>query len=409
MKARQFGHILRLSTYFHCTIGALTTPQVYTLPPAKLIQAVEFARARHILYFSSVAWAAAVLLTLILLRFVPRMRRRNSVLIITAVWLVVTAANLAPEAAGHWLSLKYRISIEPWGPWFADWSKAAAIGYIITVLLVSGLYFLLRRSPRRWWLWAWMACIPLIVGTALMEPYIVEPLFNHFEPLAKMHPELIAPIERILTRAGVTVPRDRLFEMRASDKTNALNAYVSGFGPSRRVVLYDTIIRAEPEPALLTTFGHELGHYVLDHVALGIGFGIIILLIAFAIAAVLIRWMVRRWGTRLDIRAVDDWATLPVFGLIAVILSFIGDPVGNAFSRRIEHNADVYSLEVTHGIVPDNTRADAEAFQIEGETDLDPPDPNRFIVFWLYSHPPTADRLRFALDWKPGRAPRYVK
>ena len=97
--------------------------------------------------------------------------------------------------------------------------------------------------------------------------------------------------------------------------------------------------------------------------------------------------------------------------LLFLVLGFVAQPLSNAFSRRLEHQADVYSVEVTHGIVPDAAQAAAQAFQIEGETDLDPPDPSPFTVFWFYSHPPTSDRLRFALDydpWQAGRKPRYV-
>ncbi len=226
--------------------------------------------------------------------------------------------------------------------------------------------------------------------------------FISFEPLAAEHPELVEPIESILRRAGVAIPAYRLFEMRASEKTNALNAYVSGFGSSKRVVLYDTIIGKEPPPALMTTFGHELGHYALGHIPKSIGFAALLLLIGFYLTYVLIRAFIARWGTRWDLRAPYDPATLPVFALIVLILNFIGDPIANAYSRRQEHQADVYSLDVTSGIIPDNGQAAARAFQIEGETDLEPPDPSPFIVFWLYSHPPVADRLKFALTYKPG-------
>jgi STE24 endopeptidase len=119
-------------------------------------------------------------------------------------------------------------------------------------------------------------------------------------------------------------------------------------------------------------------------------------------------WLVRYW----DIPTVSDWASLPVLLLLVLILGFLGEPIGNAYSRWEEHQADVFALEVTHGLIPNPGEAAAEAFQIEGETDLEEPDPNPLIVFWLYTHPPVAERLRFSLDydpWSGGKHPRFVR
>lgn len=375
--------------------------QTYTLPPDKLILAVNLAFARHMLYFASVAFAAIVLLAMIRLRVAARLRRRKLPLVIAVVYGIVALFDLPAEAGFHALSLHYNISIQPWTSWIVDWLKAQAIYLPIAILVTWVFYILLRRSPRRWWLYAWAACIPLILFMVWIEPYAIEPLFNQFDPLSTRHPELVAPIEALLGRAGVSIPSSELFEMRASDKTNALNAYVSGFGSSKRVVLYDTIIAKEPQPELMTTFGHELGHYVMGHIAKGIGYASVTLLLGFYLASVLVRWFVSKWGRRWDVPSPHDAASLPVFSLIVLVLGFVGEPVGNAYSRMQEHQADVYSLDVTAGIVPDNLQAAARAFQIEGETGLEPPDPSPFIVFWLYSHPPIRDRIEFAVKYKP--------
>lgn len=375
--------------------------QTYTLPPDKLILAVNFAFARHVLYFASLAIAVIVLVALIRLRIAARLRQKKLPLVIAIVYAIVTLFDLPAEAGFHALSLHYGISIQPWTGWFADWLMAQAISLPITILVTWAFYFVVRRSPRRWWLYAWAACIPLILFTAWIEPYAIEPLFNRFDPLSTRHPELVAPIEALLARAGVSIPTDQLFEMRASAKTNALNAYVSGFGSSKRVVLYDTIVAKEPQPELMTTFGHELGHYVMGHIAKGIGYAAVALLLGFFLAYVLMRWFVSKWGCRFDVLSPHDAGSLPVFALIALVLSFLGEPVGNAYSRMQEHQADAYSLDVTAGIVPDNLQAAARAFQIEGETALEPPNPSAFIVFWLYSHPPIRDRIEFAVHYKP--------
>ncbi|HLJ45023.1 MAG TPA: M48 family metallopeptidase [Bryobacteraceae bacterium] len=374
--------------------------QSYTLPPDKLILAVNYAHARHVLYFSSIALSAFVLLAILYFRVAPRLRKRGGWAVAAGVYLITAIFELPTDVMYHALSLKYGISIEGWPAWLLDWLKSQAVALPLAILLLLGFYFVLRRSPTRWWLYVWIACIPLSIFGVWIEPFVLEPMFNRFEPLAATHPDLIPPIETILARAGVVIPKERLFEMEASAKTNALNAYVSGFGSSKRVVLYDTIIKKELQPALLTTFGHELGHYVLGHIPKSIAFGTVMLFMGLFIAYQAITMFVRRWGPKFDIPSVSDWASLPAFGLLLLLLSFVAEPVVNAYSRNQEHEADVYSLQVTDGIVPDNGQAAAAAFQIEGETDLDPPHPSPFIVFWLYTHPPTSDRLQLALEWR---------
>jgi len=386
--------------------------QNYTLPPDTLAKAIHFAHARHALYFAGFIFSALVLLAVIRLQAGSKLGRLRSLPYFASVLAIVTVANIPVDIAGHAISLDFGISIQPWISWLWDWIKEQAVTLVIGVLLVWPFYALLRRSPRRWWFWAWLASLPLLLAGAFAGPLIFEPLFNSFVPLSQTRPELVGQIERLLQHAAVSIPPDHLFEMSASQKTNALNAYVSGFGPSRRMVLYDTIIRKEDEAALMTTIGHELGHYVLNHIAKGLGFAAAGLLLAFLLAYKVANAAVRRWGAMLDIPSVADRASLPLLLLIALLLSFVSDPIANAYSRFQEHQADVYSLEVTRGIVRDPSQAAARAFQIEGETDLDEPDPDPLIVFWLYSHPPTSDRLRFSLDydpWSAGRSPQFVR
>jgi Zn-dependent protease with chaperone function len=119
-----------------------------------------------------------------------------------------------------------------------------------------------------------------------------------------------------------------------------------------------------------------------------------------------------RWGDRLGIRALGDWASLPLLLLILTVLSFVGEPIGSAFSRHIEHQADLYGLEVTHGLVAHSSENAARAFQKLGEKSFDYPFPNRLFVFWVYSHPPIPDRLTFSLQYRPwdeGKPNEFVK
>ncbi|MGI8744617.1 MAG: M48 family metallopeptidase [Bryobacteraceae bacterium] len=384
----------------------------YTLPPDQYARAIAYAHARYALHFASFAVSVLVLAAMLRFRMASRLRRYHPAIVIGAVLILAALADLPLDAIRHSLGLRFDISVQSWPSWFWDWTKEQLAGLIIGISALWPFYILLRGSPRRWWIYAWLASIPISIASVYADPWLFEPLFNKFEPLARAHPELVAPIEGLLHRAGISIPSERLFQMDASTKTNSLNAYVSGFGPSRRVVLYDTIIRKESGPALLTTFGHELGHYALDHIGKGLLFGSVLFLIGIFLASRTIRFVIAGWGARLGIREVSDLASLPLFLLFIEVAGLVSEPLVNAYSRYQEHEADVYSLEVTHGVVPDAGQAAARAFQIEGETDLEEPTPNPFIVFWMYSHPPTAERLRFALEydpWSQGRAPKYVR
>ena len=140
------------------------------------------------------------------------------------------------------------------------------------------------------------------------------------------------------------------------------------------------------------------------------GFRLLLLALLFA-GSHLVRWMIARWGEQWRIRTTADWASLPALLLIVAVFSFLTEPVVNGYSRWQEHQADIYGLEVTHGIVPDSSDAAAQSFQVMGEIGLDEPKPNHFIEFWLFSHPSTADRLTFAETYDPWTkgSPRYVK
>ena len=244
-----------------------------------------------------------------------------------------------------------------------------------------------------------------------LEPMVIEPMFYRFEPLAKTHPQLVAQLEKLIARGGLAIPPDRMFEMKASEKLNSLNAYVSGFGGSKRVVVWDTTLQHLTTPETLFVFGHEMGHYVLGHIRNSLLWLSVLLLVLLFVGSHIARDILRRWGNKWRIRDMADWASFPLLLLIVAVFSFFSEPVVNGYSRWQEHQADIYGLEVTHGIEPDSAAAAAHSFQVMGEIGLDEPDPNPFIEFWLFSHPATSDRLAFAQSYNPWAtgAPRYVK
>ena len=183
-------------------------------------------------------------------------------------------------------------------------------------------------------------------------------------------------------------------------------------GASKRVVVWDTTIERMAVPPTLFVFGHEMGHYVLGHVFKTIAFLAGLLLVFLFLAHLGARRIFGEGRRPFGMRGLAEWASLPVLLLFLAVLGELALPAVNAFSRSNEHAADVYGLEVIHGVVPDANRAAAEAFQVLGEINLSDPNPSPFIRFWLYSHPPLSERIAFARTydpWSKGDPPRYVR
>jgi STE24 endopeptidase len=394
----------------------------YTLSEDRYEKAVAYSRAAYTLYFVSYFVSLAVLLLLLRLGvaasfrdFAERVTGRRWLQAFVFVPLLILTSDLFDlpvRLYWHSLSLRYEQSVQHWGSWFWDWTKEELVGTFFALILVLILFAVIRRSPRRWWLYFWFAALPILLGIIFINPLAIDPLFYKFEPLDNEHPQLVDAIEKLTRNAGVPIPRDRIFLMRASEKSNEINAYVTGLGASKRVVVWDTTLQKTANDEALFIIGHELGHYVLGHVWKGFLYGALALLVALYLIFRSLHWMLGRWGRTWRLYGLEDWASLAAFLLLLQIVMFFASPVVNGVSRMQEHAADVYGLEVIHGIVPNSEEVAAHAFQILGEVDLADPNPPAFITFWLYSHPPLADRLIFAYSydpWSKGDPPKYVR
>jgi Zn-dependent protease with chaperone function len=326
--------------------------------------------------------------------------------------VLVDALDLPVSIYWHRLSLHYEQSVQGWGSWFWDWTKGEVITVLVAILVVLILNAVMRFSPRRWWLLFWFPAVLILLALMVITPMVIDPLFNKFEPLNQQHPDLVASIGKLTQRAGVPIPPERMFLMLASQKTNAINAYVTSLGASKRVVIWDTTIQKASRDETLFIVGHELGHYVLNHVQKGFFLGAAGLLVALYLLFRGLYWALDRWGQDWKITGAEDWASLAVLLLILHVVLFVASPAVNWISRAQEHDADVYGLEVIHGLIPNSAEVAAHGFQVLGELDLSDPNPPAFITFWLYSHPPLSDRLVFAHSydpWSKGAPPKYVK
>jgi Zn-dependent protease with chaperone function len=394
----------------------------FTLSHERAEKAIAYSRAGYTLYFVSHLVMFVVLVLVLRLRVAAKLRDFaenisankwiQGLVFVPLLVLLVDIFDLPVSIYWHGLSLQYQQSIQGWDSWMWDWAKSELLQIGFALVLALILYALMRRFPRRWWFYFWVATLPIVVFVVFITPVVIDPLFNKFEPLANQHPDLVKSIEKLTQRAGVPIPPERMFLMEASQKTNSINAYVTGIGGSKRVVIWDTTLTKTSQNEALFIIGHELGHYVLDHVWIAMLYFAIGLFAALYLMFRGLHWALDRWGKEWKIYGVEDWASLAVILLLFEILTFFSAPVVNGLSRAQEHAADVYGLEVIHGIVPNSEEVAAHAFQVIGDLDLSDPNPPPFITVWLYSHPPLAERLVFAHSydpWAKGESPKYVK
>ncbi|HEX5284805.1 MAG TPA: M48 family metallopeptidase [Bryocella sp.] len=393
----------------------------YSLPPDKLAKAQRLASVHLNMHFADEIWGILQIILLLWLGVIAWMRDRAVGLsrnrwaqgyVFLLLFLVVTTLLELPlDMYSHHLGLKYGLSVQSWASWFGDQGKSFLLSWIIGGLLIMLLFWVIRKLPRRWWLLFWAFTIPITIFGIFAMPYI-EPIFNHYEPLAKSNPALVASLEQIVQKGHMNIPPERMFLMKASEKTTTLNADVEGFGHTKRVVVWDTSIAKATPDEILFIFGHESGHYVLKHIVRGLMISFVGSFILLFLGFHFIQWAIARFGPKWRIPSQQDWGALAVLLLAFSLFSIFLEPVTSSISRSTEHAADVYGQEAIHGIVADPQSAAKGAFDVLGETGLSDPNPSRFIEFWTYDHPATGRRAAFAKaydPWAAGMQPKYFK
>jgi len=358
------------------SVTQATTQQAYTLPADKLAKAVALSRIRNILSIVGDLWGIALLWLLLATRAAARLegwterltsrRWLQGLLFFAAYFLITTVAGLPLALYGHHAERDYQISVQSWLSLFRDIGVELALTLILGTPLLLFFNWIVRRWPRRYWFGAWLATLPILVIVVFLAPYIAL-LFDKFEPLTEHHAELVTQLEKVVARTGTNIPPDRMYLMKASEKTNGLNAYVTGLGATKRIVVWDTTAGRIPNVEVMFIFGHETGHYVLHHIVKGLTVSAIGMFFLFWVCAGFARWLVSRYGESWDIHPemgakgeIAPLATRPGFVVLLFAVSLAGlivQPASNTFSRYLEHQTDVYGQEAMHGLVPDPQRA----------------------------------------------------
>jgi STE24 endopeptidase len=360
----------------------------------------EHSRILDTLYFAGTGYSLVVLVVVLASGLSRRMRDavRTRWRFLTA-FLFFALFSVATEVLEFPLTYygdfhvphRFNLSDQSLASWFGDLGKALAVNIIIGGA-IAALALLAIRKVRRWWIAVWLGSIPLMILGMVVFPIFIDPLFNKFEPLKD--PVLRQALLDEASRAGID--GSRVFQVNKSKQTKTMNAYVAGIGPSNRIVLWDTTLQKMTRDEILAVMAHEMGHYVMKHIWKGLAFGVLVSLVICFLAQGIFESGIRRWGSAWGVEEFSDPAALPWLLLIVGVIGFILSPAVNGYSRHVEHQADVFGLELTHMNAPT-----ASAFVKFAEDSKVDPTPNAFIEFWRYSHPSLAKRIHFILGYKP--------
>jgi Zn-dependent protease with chaperone function len=393
------------------TSDTAATAEVAVPEPSAL--AVQYHRSGNVL------WAAATMLDLLLpaallftglsarvRRTVERLargRRFATIALYAVAYVLIQALVFLPLSwyAGYVRQHAYGLSTETAAAWVGDWAKAVAVTVVFSALMLWIPYWLLRISPRRWWLWTGLLTAPLTVLVMIVLPVYIAPLFDEY---GRMRDSVLEQrIERLAARAGI--PDSRIYEVRKSQETKLVNAYVTGFGGTKRIVLWDNLVdRLRPDEVEFVV-GHEIGHFVLRHTLTVIVGATLLVTLSLWIVHRVAGWLLSRFGLRFGFDRLDDVASLPLLALVGGVAMLAASPAALALSRWQEREADRFGLEITR----DNNAA-ARAFVRLQVDNLAVPRTGLLFRLWRGSHPDLADRIAFANRYSPwlrGQPLRY--
>jgi STE24 endopeptidase len=292
--------------------------------------------------------------------------------------------------AGFILPHRYELSTQSLKDWLLDQVKSLAVGVVLGGLLLELIYLLLRRTGDFWWLWLTGGMLLISVLLANLAPVILMPIFNKFTPLGEEHADLAERLVTLAEKAGTKVKG--VYKMDMSRRTKQANAALTGLGNTRRIILGDTMIEEFSADEIETVLAHELGHHVHHDVPWLIGFGTITTALGFFLVSLAMNWAIAAFG----LTGVSDPASLPALMILLSLYQLIIMPLENAFSRWRENLADDFALALTG-----KNAAFASAFNRLANQNLSEVDPESWVVFLFYGHPPLKDRIIKAENWHP--------
>jgi STE24 endopeptidase len=386
------------STHFDAT--AATNAYLAQIPADKIVRSDAYFEGGYWLILWDFLYGIAIALLLLNLRWSARMRDLSErvtrlkpvqTFVYWLQYLVLTTILAFPLGVyeDYFREHKYGLATQTFGPWMLDQLKNLGVNLVLGGILVVLLFGVVRRLSRNWWIWgAGVTVVFMIVGILIAPIYII-PIFN--TPTILNDPKVVDPILSMARANGI--PAKNVYQIDASKQTTKMSANVSGFASTMRITLNDNLLRRGSPEEIQAVMGHEMGHYVMNHIYKLIMFFLIMTVLAFAYLNLGLAWTLRHWGEKWQIRGVGDTAVLPLVILLLSIAGFVTTPVFNTAIRAQEHEADMYGLNTSRQ--PDGF---AQAAIHLGEYRKMSPGP--FEEFVFFDHPSGHNRIFAAMRWK---------
>lgn len=380
--------------------AAATAAYLAVLTPAQHAKAQAYTQGGHWLLL----WGAivAVVASWLVLRSGVLVRVRDgiekgspkpvrvafAVLIVDAILEFVL--NLPWSAyADWWRETTYGLTSRSFGGWLGEQLAAGLISAILFTLLLVGLYTLMRKAPKTWWLWGSGVVALFFVVVMILAPVFIMPLFNKYQPAppGPVRDEVVAMAKT------VGVPSDKIFIYDGSKQSNRYTANVAGLGTTSRIAMSDVMFKKDADIAEVRgVVGHEMGHYVHAHVFIFAALYALLALVGFFIIDRAYAPLARLLGAK-DVRGLSDPAGFPILAILLTVLGLISTPIRVSITRIAEADADTFSLE--HFNEPDGlAKALVKTIEYRAAT------PSRLEEVLFYDHPSVGSRVRKAMDWK---------
>lgn len=378
--------------------GSVADPAVF-MSKHELLLSEEYSKIRNYLFFVVTPFEWIIYL-FILIAGLSRLfekwaiSKAKSTVFRTAIyvfWLnFISYVLLLPiRYYSYHLSMEYGISNQKLFSWLKEGWIDFGVNYIMSAIVMATIYWLMQKSLKNWWLYTWLLSIPFTIFVMFVQPVVIDPLYNDFYPLQNKELET-----KILTLAEkANIPADHVYEVNMAEKTNAMNAYVTGIGNNSRIVLWDTTLNNLTDREILFIMAHEMGHYVEKHIYYGVAGYILLMLIGLFLTAKIMNWSVRHYGSVLRVKKVSNISSMPLFLLITSFLLFVSSPVSNIVSRYQEERADQYAIALTG-----DHEAAVSSFQKLTKAGLSEVNPPRLIKWFRYTHPPMLERIYTVYD-----------
>lgn len=315
-------------------------------------------------------------------------RRNLRAFVVAAVYFIVSAILTLPWTlyADYFREKSYGRTSQPIADYLGQASIALGISAVVGGLFMMGVYWLMRRSGARWWLWSGALTAVVLTFFMLLSPVLIEPLFNKYQPIppGQVRDAVVA----MAGRAGV--PPERVFMFNGSRQSNNFTANAGGVGSTARVAISDVAFKNASLDEVRAVTGHEIGHYVLKHTWWGILFFSVSAIVLFWIADRTYPWFARKFGSS---ATLAEPRGIPVLLFMVSLFGLLSLPLFNSFGRTLETNADMYSLRTEN-------RPDALSTALVKTAEYRYPRPNKIEEIIFYDHPSVEARVRRAMEWK---------